>query len=58
MHYNVVNSCIFGNGIEIYKFKAKDSEINAAPLCLGNSSKYFSVINMKITGLYGYVYDF
>ena len=26
------------NGIEIYKFKAKDSKIVAAPLCLGNIS--------------------
>ena len=24
------------NGAEIFKFKAKDSEIKAAPLCLGN----------------------
>ena len=36
---------------------AKNSEINAAPLCLGNFSKEFSVNNMKKTGLYGYVYD-
>ena len=26
---------IFVNGVEIYKFKAKDSEINAVPLFLG-----------------------
>ena len=30
------------NGIEIYKFKAKDSEIVASPLCLGNISKDWS----------------
>ena len=29
-----MNSSI--NGAEIFKFKAKDSEIKAAPLCLGN----------------------
>ena len=29
----------------------------AAPLCLGNISKDFSVDNMKNTGLNGYVYD-
>ena len=33
LNYNVANSYIFVNGVEIYKFKAKDSEINAAPLC-------------------------
>ena len=46
------------NGIEIYKFKAKDSEIVATPLCLGNISKDWSVDNMKKTGFTGYVYDF
>ena len=45
------------NGTEIYKFKAKDSEIVASPLCLGNISKDWSVDNMKI-GFDGYVYDF
>ena len=39
-----------GNGIKIYKFKAKDSEINAAPLCLGNVSKDFSADNSKKIG--------
>ena len=49
---------MFVNGTEIYKFKAKDSEIVAAPLCLGNISKDWSVDNMTKTGLNGYVYDF
>ena len=35
------------NSIEIYKFKAKDFEIVATPLCLGNISKDWSVDNMK-----------
>ena len=39
------------------EFKAKDSEIVATPLCLGNISKDWSVDNMK-SGLNGYVYDF
>ena len=39
LHYNEVNSYIFVNSVEIYKFKAKDAEINASPLCLGNVSK-------------------
>ena len=59
LHYNGANSYLFVNGTEIYKFKAKDSEIVATPLCLGNISKDFSVDNMrKKTGLNGYVYDF
>ena len=49
---------MFANGIEIYKFKAKDSEIVASPLCLGNISKDWSIDNMKKTGFNGYVYDF
>ena len=57
-HYNGANSCLFVKGVEIHKFKAKDSEINAIPSCLGNISKDFSVDNMKKTGFYGYVYDF
>ena len=39
LHYNGANSYLFVNGTEIYKFKAKDSEIVATPLCLGNISK-------------------
>ena len=58
MHYNGAISYLFVNGREIIKFKAKDSEIVATTLCLGNISKDFSVDNMKKTGLNGYVYDF
>ena len=39
LNYNGANSYLFVNGTEIYKFKAKDSEIVASPLCLGNISK-------------------
>ena len=56
--YNGANSYLFVNGIEIYKFKAKDSEILVGPICLGNISKDWSVDNMKRTGFNGYVYDF
>ena len=52
------NSYLFVNGTEIYKFKAKDSEIVARPLCLGSISKDWTVDNMKKTGLNRYVYDF
>ena len=58
MHYNGANSYLFVNSGEIYKFKAKDSEIVATPLCLGNISKDSTVDNMKKTGLNGYVYHF
>ena len=58
LHYNGANSYLFVYGTEIYKFKAKDSEIVATPLCLGNISKGWSVDNMKKTGFTGYVYDF
>ena len=58
MHYNGANSYLFVNGTEIHKFKAKDTDIVASPLFLGNISKDFSVDNMKKTGLNGYVYDF
>ena len=49
---------LFVNGTDIIKFKAKDSEIMATPLCLGNITKEFSKDNTKKTGLNGYVYDF
>ena len=53
---------MFVNGSEIYKFKAKDSEIVSTPLCLGNISKDWSTDNMKKkkkkTGFHGYVFDF
>ena len=58
LYYNGASSYLFVNGTEIYKFKAKDSEIVASPLCLGNISKDWSVDNMKRTGFTGYVYDF
>ena len=36
LHYNGANSYLFVNSKEIHKFKAKDSEIVATPLRLGN----------------------
>ena len=46
------------NGTEIYKFKAKYSEIVSSPSCLGNISEDRSTDNMIKTGFHGYVYDF
>ena len=54
LHYNGANSYLFVNGTKYFKFKAKDSKIVAAPLCLGNISKNWSVDNMKKTGFKGY----
>ena len=47
LNYNGANSYLLVNGKELYKFKAKDSEIVASPLFLGNISKDWSVDNMK-----------
>ena len=59
LHYNGANSYSFVNGTKIHKFKAKDSEIVATPLCLGNISKGLKLVdNKKNTGLNGHVYDF
>ena len=58
LHYNGAISYLFVNSTEIYNIKAKDSEIVATPLCLGNISKDWSTDNMKKTGFNGYVYDF
>ena len=49
---------MFVNGTKILKFKAKDSETVATPLCLGNISRGWSVDNMRNAGLNGFVYDF
>ena len=39
LHYSGANSYLFVNGTEIYKLKAKDSEVVACPLCSVNISK-------------------
>ena len=43
MHYNGHNSNILADSFGIYKFKAKDAEMNADPTYLGNVLKDFSV---------------
>ena len=60
MHYNGENIYIFIDGLEKYKFKAKDSEINYVwvnKLCF-YVLKYFPADNIKLTGLCEYSYDF
>ena len=46
---------MYVNGKEIHKFKAKDSELVATPVCLGNISNDWSI---EKAGFTGYVYDF
>ena len=48
---------LFVNGVDVYTFERKDSEINTASLYLGNVSKKILPKNMKKTWLYRYVYD-
>ena len=47
LNYNGLNSYLFVNGVEIYKFNAQVSEINDAAFCLGNISRNSSADNMK-----------
>ena len=47
LHYNEDISYLFANGTDIIKFKAKESEIEANPLCLGNISEGFASANTK-----------
>ena len=49
LHYNRSNSFLFVNATKIYQFKTKDSEVKYYTLCLGNSSKNFTINNMKKT---------
>ena len=62
LHFNGANSYLYVNGKEMVKLKAKNCEIVATPLCLGDISNIshfdWSVDNMKRTGLNGYVYEF
>ena len=57
-HYNGAITHLLVNDVEIYKFKAKDSKINAPLFHLSNISKDFSADNMNKVGLYGNAYDF
>ena len=41
LHYNGSNSFLFVNATKVYQFKAKNSEIKAYALSLGNVKKRF-----------------
>lgn len=49
---------MFGNGVKIFLFKEKDSQLREKPLCFGNILKDFTVDNIRKTALCGYMYDF
>ena len=43
----LLKSFLFVNGVEIYQFKAKDSELNEYPLCLRHIPNDFAVDKKK-----------
>lgn len=47
LHYNAANVFLFGNDVEIYQFKGKDSEITPHLLLLEHISQNFIVDNEK-----------
>ena len=58
LHYNGDNSCLFANGRQELKFKAKDDQIISEKLCLGNLSSEWTTSESEKTGVYGNIYDF
>ena len=59
MHYNSDNSYLFVNGIEIYKFKASNKNINfPTQFCVGSIFNGFSALEFREVSLNGNVYDF
>ena len=54
LHYNESNSYLFVNGVKIYQFKAKDSELNGYPLYFRNISRDFAVDKIRKAGVNGY----
>ena len=48
---NKRSNFLFLNAPKIYPIKAKVLEIKTYPLCLGNISKTFTIINSKISGI-------
>ena len=59
LHYNVVNSYLFVNGKQIYKFKANNKDVNLpAKFFVGSICNKFDAIDFKEVSLRGIVYDF
>ena len=53
LHYNGDDSCLFVNGKQELKFKAKDDQIVKEILCLGNISDDWTATNAEKTGFWG-----
>ena len=47
LHYNGSNSFLFVNATKVYQFKIKNSEIKDYALSQSNTSKHFTINNMK-----------
>ena len=58
LHYNSNNSCLFVNGRQEIKFKAKTDQLVKEKLCLGNLSDQWTTSESEKTELYGKMYDF
>ena len=59
LYYNYVNSYLFVNGQEIFKFKADNKNGNFPTLfCLGSTSNGFGVTDSREVSLKGNVNDF
>ena len=59
LHYNGVNSYLFVNKTEIYKFKADNGTVNfPTQFCAGSISDEFGSNDIKGISLNGNVYDF
>ena len=56
--YNASNSFLYANGVKIYQFKERDSEIKQYLLRLELFQKILQLITWKKTGLNEYAYDF
>ena len=57
LYYNGSSSYLFDNGVKMYHFKAKSSDLFAHPSCLANISKDFTVRNVKETRLNRNVFE-
>ena len=59
LNYNCDNSSLFGNGKEIFKFKADNGTVNfPTQFCLAGMSNGFGAIESKEVSLKGNVYNF
>ena len=58
LHYNGNNSCLYVNGNQELKFKAKTDQLLKEKLRLGNLSDQWTTSESEKTGVYGKICDF